>query len=232
MINMYQTTTGKNETADNASVQAYKIIKQMILEGKLDNGTVTSVAVLCKEINLGRTPVTIACQHLESEGFLTVIPKQGILIRSLSLTEAVEIYEFRSILEEYAAKKTFEAYDENDFENLQQGFIRQSKAAAAGDNVSFMMEDKIFHAYFVNKLGNRAIINSHALLYDRTFSTGVFNCKNVNRMMISINEHKMIIEALETRNYESFINNTREHVLNGLNNLFASYDSNINASGK
>ena len=37
MINMYQTTTGKNETADNASVQAYKIIKQMILEGKLDN---------------------------------------------------------------------------------------------------------------------------------------------------------------------------------------------------
>lgn len=52
-------------------VDAYNAIKKMILDGELASGTVISEAELCKKLEMSRTPVRVALNRLDIEGYIT-----------------------------------------------------------------------------------------------------------------------------------------------------------------
>lgn len=58
----------------------YESIHQMIIKNELSKGDVTSEVHLSQILGMSRTPIRSALQRLELEGFLRIIPKQGILI--------------------------------------------------------------------------------------------------------------------------------------------------------
>ena len=66
---------------------AYDIVKDLIIREKLDLGKMLSIAALAERIGMGRAPVIDAVKRLESEGFLSIMPRQGFLIREMSVQE-------------------------------------------------------------------------------------------------------------------------------------------------
>ena len=70
---------------ENLSEFAYNEIKAKILNGELRQGEAISINAIAEELNISRTPVTNACQKLEFEKLLTILPKQGVVINTISI---------------------------------------------------------------------------------------------------------------------------------------------------
>ena len=60
---------------------AYEEIKRLILDGKLSGDMPISENVLANMLGISRTPVRDALRRLEMDGFVRVIPNQGVVIR-------------------------------------------------------------------------------------------------------------------------------------------------------
>src|SRR6516162_3334378 len=84
--------------------RAYELIKQRLLNSDYPPGTFLSERQLAENLGMSKTPVKGALERLESEGFITVSPQQGIVVRELSVREIADQYEIRSILESYTLR--------------------------------------------------------------------------------------------------------------------------------
>ena len=65
-------------------LQAYDSIKNGILNGELVPGQLYSETKLSAQIGISRTPMREALQCLSQDGYITIIPSKGFMIRQLN----------------------------------------------------------------------------------------------------------------------------------------------------
>ncbi len=184
---------------------AYEKIKDMIIRGSLEAGKVQSVLQFAGILGLGRMPVTTACQKLEAEGFLQIIPKQGVLVNPVSMESARELYEARLAIETFLAERAFPRLTGADLETLETMISRQEAACQAGDAYGFMVEDTEFHRHIISRYPNQTLYNMHCTLTDRIFFIGVRNSSRSARVGQSIAEHRKMLAAIRAGDREAFI---------------------------
>ena len=205
-------------SSKNLSQIAYEQIKQMILSGELKQGQAFSINAMTERLQISRTPLTNACQRLESERLLTILPKQGALINTISIETACGIYELRAAIESYNAKRVFALLDQQDIAFLEASIEQQKIHAAAGRIKEFMDEDSAFHRHIMEKNRNEEILSTINGLYDRAYMLGITNSKGM-RTTRSIEEHEKILDALKHRDAQTFADAIEANILNGLRNL-------------
>src|SRR5262245_6520810 len=83
---------------------AYEQIKRGILCDDYPPGTFLSERQLAERLQMSKTPVKAALERLELEGFITVSPQRGIVVRNLTIDEIADIYETRAVLEAYTLR--------------------------------------------------------------------------------------------------------------------------------
>lgn len=203
---------------DNISTKAYKKIKQMILSGELKQGQAISMNAMADNLHISRTPVTNACQRLEYEKLLTVLPKQGVLINTISLETACGIYELRAAIESYNAKRVLDKLTDFDIDNLTESVDKQKIYCKEGNSLMFMDEDIFFHKYILEKSVNYELLSVINQLYDRAYILGAKN-SNTTRMEQSIKEHENIINCIKDKNKQGFADAIEENILNGFRSL-------------
>src|SRR5580658_9796403 len=82
---------------------AYKFIRSKILAGEYAPGYPLRAEIVSKEIGVSRTPVRDALRLLEGDGLVTMRPRQGAVVKYLSLQEYRDLCGFRMALEIHAA---------------------------------------------------------------------------------------------------------------------------------
>ena len=88
-----------NRGESSKSESAYTTIKDLIMKGRLTRDDTVSVSLLASKLEMSKTPVRDALQKLESEGFVRIIPNQGVVVCDLTVGEANYMYELRIALE-------------------------------------------------------------------------------------------------------------------------------------
>lgn len=86
------------------SEQAYEQLRQRIVTLALAPNAVVDEAQLQQELGLGRTPIREALKRLELERLITIIPRRGIFVTPINLTDLQRLYEVRVNLECLAAE--------------------------------------------------------------------------------------------------------------------------------
>ena len=203
---------------NNLSAKAYEEIKKMILSGELKQGQAISINAMAKQLEISRTPITNACQKLEYEKLLTIVPKQGVIINTISIEDACGIYELRAAIESYNARRAMDMMIDEDIRVLKESIEKQTADVKAGDAHAFMDEDHFFHRYILSKNMNNELFSVINQLYDRAYMLGIKNSLSV-RLTESIEEHKRIVEALEKRERQAFADAIEENILNGFRSL-------------
>ncbi|MGE1062467.1 GntR family transcriptional regulator [Megasphaera paucivorans] len=203
----------------NLTQTAYQTIKEKIVHGELLPGEVISISAMAKELNISRTPVTNACQKLEHDKFLTIAPKQGVIIKTLTIDDAREIYELRAAIETYSAKNSFDFFSQLDIEYLKNSYDKQKLAVQNGDAKAFMSEDTNFHRYLLSKYENTQFFSVLDILFDRAFLIGLNSCKNSFRLLESLKEHENIINCLQQKDKQGFIDAIEKNILDGYKNI-------------
>src|SRR3970040_2575074 len=78
-------------------------IRNAIVNGHLAAGTRVAEPDLAGKFGISRTPIREAFRQLESEGFITVVPRKGAIVESLSSRDVADFYDLKMVLEGHAA---------------------------------------------------------------------------------------------------------------------------------
>lgn len=78
-------------------------LREAILTGQLAPGSIVVEPRLAQEYSVSKTPIREALRLLTSQGLLTVLPKKGYLVRTMSLNDVQETLDLRMLLEPHAA---------------------------------------------------------------------------------------------------------------------------------
>ena len=214
----------KLQKKENLSEKAYTAIKEMIIDGRLKQGEVISINSMTEILDISRTPITNACQKLEFEKFLTIIPKQGVIVNTITIDDARELYELRAAIETYSAKRAFDNITHEDIEILKESLKTQKKHAESGNIYEFMKEDTNFHKFLLSKYNNTQFFSIINTLYDRSFMASLKSGEKSERLLNNLKEHEIIIEALENKNKMAFVEAIEINILNGYINLTGDYE--------
>lgn len=94
----------------------YDTLKQKIIDFEIYPGTRITESEIADTFNVSRTPVRAALQRLETEGHLSIMPKQGCFIRSVDIETISEYYDVRIALEATAVELACDRMSAEDIE--------------------------------------------------------------------------------------------------------------------
>lgn len=174
-------------------------IRDAIMTGALKPGEKVAEPDLAERFGISRTPIREAFRQLESEGYLTVIPRKGAVVTAFSPRDVEEFYAIKSILEGYAARRACEKLSVKDIEKLRTINDRLRHMADDGDVKHFFRIHNDFHELFLKAADNDKLYVLVTNLVRKFERLRYASLSLPGRMKISVEEHDKIIEAFLKR---------------------------------
>lgn len=200
--------------ASSVSDVVYREVKSQILSHRMPGGSLISEGAVAKSLGISRTPVREGFIRLEAEGWLTLYPKRGALIREFGPEEARDVIEARIVIESHAACRAIEAKHQAELaEGLQEIFLRQSEACRKNDQNEFIQTDIEFHQYLVASTHNKILTDLFATLRERQVRmTTKSLSKSQERCKEILKHHQEIIHDIDNGDMESLLRNLQGHL--------------------
>lgn len=208
----------------NKTELAYEQIKRKIITGDISNRKPISVNGLAAELAMSKTPVRDALHKLQTEGFVRIIPNQGIIVQELTVAEVTQMYELRVAVEEYLVKRAITLLTETHIRHFRDLIDRQQTAMENNDPFEFMNYDNEQHLYIHQVYYNPIIFDVVNRMTDRIFYGGVQALRIPGRMATVLEEHIRIVNALEARDAEQFNQALEHHFTQGLSSTAISVE--------
>ncbi len=174
-------------------------IRESIVSGSLKAGSRVSEPELAERYGISRTPVREAFRQLETEGYLTVIPRRGAIVSQFTPKDVEEFYAIKSIMEGYAAHRACENFTEKDLDRLQGINDKLAELARAGDIKNFFKVHNSFHELFIKAADNEKLRELIAGLVTKFQRLRFTSLSLPGRMEVSVQEHEKIIGAFRKK---------------------------------
>ncbi|MGB4600174.1 MAG: GntR family transcriptional regulator [Trichlorobacter sp.] len=178
-------------------------IRDAIISGTMPPGSRVSEPDLAERHGISRTPIREAFRQLESEGYLTVIPRKGALVSAFSPKDVEEFYAIKSILEGYAARRACKNLSDREIDRMQTINERLREMANQGDVKHFFKVHNDFHDLFIKASDNEKLRDMINNLVTRFQRLRLMSLSVPGRMAVSVQEHTKIIEAFRRRDCET-----------------------------
>ena len=137
----------RTSTAD----RIYNELKQDIMWGNVPPGSLLSEIRLADHFGASRTPVRQALSMLAKDGLITTLPQRGHLVRTVSISEMLDAFRLREILEVEAAAQAAHHISEEEIARL--------RALAVHQTLDQMEANRDFHLSIARASGNRILVD-------------------------------------------------------------------------
>lgn len=128
--------------------QIYSWLESMIVTLELPPGALLSELEIGRRFGVSRTPVGEALQRLAREGLVTILPRRGIVVTEVSVSEQLRLLEFRREITKFIARtgaKRANAQERQALRRVAEAFVQ---AADQADDEALLVADKEFHDLF------------------------------------------------------------------------------------
>lgn len=196
--------------------QAYARIKDLILSDALRPSTFLSERQLAHQLGMSKTPVRFAIERLALEGFVSVSPRQGIIVNEIQVDEVADQFEIRIAVECHTVRRLARRLTEVQVGELEQNLAAHREAAVARDAARVRELDTDFHLMLCGYLGNREIRRVMERLREkliRAISTVIQ--RRSQRMLESHDEHRGILAAIRSGDGEEAARRMEAHLEEG-----------------
>lgn len=179
---------------------AYDFIKKKILDCEYAPGLHLNEQQLCEAMNgISRTPVRDAVSRLEQEGLLNILPKKGIIVSELRISDINRIFEVRMLLEPYVLQRYGSRLDADQLAYFSQVMSDYTKVPYD----SFYDLDDQFHGFVMSAMQNQYLLDTYQNINNmnqrlRTMSGNLV----ANRLADTFTEHMDIIRACREQAWE------------------------------
>lgn len=153
---MLDTITAEAETA---AQRAHRVIRDHIVDGTHRGGSMLSENTLAGALGMSRTPVRAALLRLEEEGWVTIYPKRGALVRAFTQQDGREMAEARHLLETGGVRAASPGALAGLCTRLEALIDAQEAAVREQDRDEFVELCMSFHRAFVEVGGNGLLLD-------------------------------------------------------------------------
>ena len=142
--------------------RVYRQLKAWLVEAQLAPGEILSEVDLASRCRTSRTPVREAFGRLAQDGWLKRIPRKGYLVAPISIRDIVELYEYRKILECFAAERVAQSARHEALEELER-IVRVEKDCDAPLS-GVLAANGAFHLRLAELSANQHVTSQVALV--------------------------------------------------------------------
>lgn len=204
------------ETPDKTSLhlKVADILRDKITFGELAPGMRLTERVLCEELKVSRTPLREALKTLASEGLVELLQNRGAMVTPMTLADTAQTFEVLSVLEGLAGELACARADVTAVAELRQLHERMRACYQLGDREGYFELNQAIHAQLFLLSGNPVLASTHDKLNLRLRRARYFANVSQSRWDRAMQEHDLIIEALEAGNGKRLRALMEEHIRN------------------
>jgi DNA-binding GntR family transcriptional regulator len=196
------------------AARAYRAIKEKIITLELAPGSVIQDAELMQELGIGRTPIREALKLLEAEKLVVTVPRRGIFVASISITDLQQVIEVRLELEGLAMRLACERANSEDMVRL-----RKYHERLAGNELQTLPTrerlelDREIHLALAGAAHNAFLSVEVERFYDLARRLWYYTLGRVRPSEVNLQSHQEIIQAVLRRDAAEAERLMRQHIL-------------------
>lgn len=197
-------------------------IERMILAGDLRAGERLNEHALAAELDVSRSPVREAARLLEHAGLVEIVRNRGVLVRKISLEDALHVYDVRAGLFGVAGRLLAARITPQQTETLEKAFEEMERARRASDQAAYNEGNHSLHTDLVAFAGNARLSTMHD---DTEKELRLFVRRGVlgrNRLKVSSEEHRGMLDRVIDGDAEGAATAFTQHILNGKQRMLES----------
>jgi DNA-binding GntR family transcriptional regulator len=194
------------------SEKAYHLIKKKIIMLDMLPSQVIDEQELMSSLDLGRTPIREALLQLAKEDLVTIVPRRGMFVSDISITDLQKIFEVRVVLEGLCARLAA-ARATNEQVAEMEALLDQLETISNDDVAALMESDSRFHELLYQSADNEFLCKMLERLYAPSLRLWHLVLERLSDVKDAIEQHRKIVEAVKVGDgdrAEAFI---RQHVL-------------------
>ena len=187
---------------------AYETLKEKIVSCEILPGTLLTEDGLCDMLKASRTPVRDAISRLEQEHLVSIKPKKGIRVNSVSMNNIQELFAVRVMFAPYIVRN----YGNRIRDEVYTRFIQQFKRTDCTKEELFQLDNE-FHQTFVDASGNRYIASVYEMIKDQVVRYRILSTAG-NRLDTTQTEHHAIATRCLCGDWDAAAEAMRVHIEN------------------
>lgn len=223
---------GRLPLTRNASVAATELIREAIIDGRLEPGRRLKEEEVASELGISRTPVREALLILQAQGLVELTPNRGASVRSYETAEIEDMYQLRALLEGYAARRAAVRMKRRDIARLRKSCERFSRLRAADDVVDLIKENLAFHNTILEVAGSERLMAMVRKVIELPLVYKSYYWYSPDQKLISDHYHNQLSNALEARDGERAELIMKEHIFEARDFLIAQLERRPAAPGE
>jgi DNA-binding GntR family transcriptional regulator len=174
--------------------RVYRLVKGWILQGRARPGEFLAEVDLARWCKTSRTPVREACNRLAQENWLTHIRHKGYLLPPISVREILDVYEYRRLLEGFAAEKAAGVGRPEQLASLKDALARERRRAATKETL--VEANHAVHLGLAEIAGNRRVLDELRRTLEYVDRLDILSLEKDAHPVF----HDEIVRAVEARN--------------------------------
>ncbi len=134
--------------------QVYEYLHDQLAKGELLPGSSINMDETSQKLGVSRTPLRDALLQLEMEGFVSILPRRGVVVNHLTLQDIKNYYEIIGALESAALMASFDRVKNAKIQNMH-ALNAEMKRAIEQDNFNLYYQKNLrFHDVFLDLCEN------------------------------------------------------------------------------
>lgn len=194
-------------------------LRRFITTGRLRPGQKIIQDALSAQLGVSRVPLREALKILEGEGQVTYAAHRGYFVTELSLSDLIEVYRIREILEAEAVSIAVPQMTAEDIHRLEEAERDVRAAADIADVVAMTSANRRLHFAILDACALPRLVWLIRLLWDATeVYRSVYYNEAHNREMVD-SEHRALVAAVKAGDATAalmVLTEHREHAIEAL----------------
>jgi len=215
----------------NASIAATELIREAIVEGRLEPGRRLKEEELARELGISRTPIREALLMLQAEGLVDAIPNRGAMVRVHTAEDLDDLYQLRALLEGYAARRAATRISDDQVEELRASCERFDALDPETNLTELVRENLFFHSTILEISASSRLEAMVRRVIELPLVYKSYIWYSPDQKRISAHYHRQIVTALAGRDAERAELILKEHVFEARDLLVAHLRSSPEDSG-
>jgi len=179
--------------------QVYAYFCELMKKGELTPGKYINQTEICNELDISKAPLRDALIQLETEGFVSILPRRGVIINPLSLEDVANAYQILGGLESVALEQAFHRLGPSHLEEMERINAELLHRLQKGLFDEYYALNNELHNIFIDVAANaslkRIVTSLKQRLYDFPLRPYIVEWEKEN-----LREHDRLIVSIEKGN--------------------------------
>ncbi len=194
------------------SEKAYHLIKKKIITLDMLPSQVIDEQELMRSLDLGRTPIREALLQLAKEDLVTIVPRRGMFVSEISITDLQKIFEVRVVLEGLCARLAAERATDEQLAEME-ALLDRLETISNDDVASLMESDNRFHELLYRAADNEFLSKMLERLYAPSLRLWYLVLERLHDVKDAIEQHREIVDAVRVGDGDRAKALVQQHVL-------------------